>query len=186
VPEPLTTSLVLEELAKLHIAFPQNIGMRTNASGTAETYRNGLRGLSGDSIRAAADRSIQEDQFFPKVARLRELATAWMRHNQPVAEPTQTAEQELWCPRCRTRAILRNRWRPKTDDHHRPILTRDAAYLLLEPYVRELCECGRGCDYAPIAGVEPPAMRVQDAPLLVLTRGVLTAPQPAGVPHVAA
>lgn len=174
MPEPLTTTLVMEELQRLHVAFPQNVGMRTNPAGTAEVYRNGLRGLSGDAVRAAADRAIQEDEFFPKVAKLRELATAWMKHNQPSVE-AQFAVDPLWCPVCQSRAIFRNRWRPKVDDKFRAIVTRDGLYLLLEPYQRELCNCASASPYNPLDGIEPPAMRTQFVPMIILQRAVLKA-----------
>ncbi len=174
MPEPLTTTLVMEELQRLHVAFPQNVGMRTNPAGTAEVYRNGLRGLSGDAVRAAAARAIQDDEYFPKVAKLREFAMAWMKHNQPTAEANFEADP-LWCPRCRTRATVRNRWRPKVDNLFRPIVTRDGLYLLLEAYQRELCDCSQASPYDALDGIEPPAMRTTLSPLSILQRAVLKA-----------
>lgn len=184
MPEPLTTSLVMEELQRLHVAFPQNLGMRSNPAGTAEVYRNGLRGLSGDSIRAAADRAIQDDEFFPKVAKLRELATAWMKYNQPSAE-MQFAVDALWCPRCQSRASIRERWRPVVDSKFSPIVTRDGRYLLLEVYARELCNCAQACLYAPEDGVEPPAMKTGGVSRALLLRAVLNAQNVREVAHAA-
>jgi hypothetical protein len=97
--EPLTVQLVLEELKRLHVAFPQNVGMRTNPTGTADVYRNGLRGLSGDAVRAAASVIIQNDQYFPKVARLRELATEWTKRNARALAPTHPVAWNV-CPIC--------------------------------------------------------------------------------------
>lgn len=174
MPEPLTTTLVMEELQRLHVAFPNNIGMRTSPAKTAEVYRNGLRGLSGDAVRAAADRVIQDDEFFPKVAKLRELATVWMKHNQPSS--ADAFEQDpLWCPRCRTRATIRERWRPKVDGRFQPIVTRDGQYMLLEPYARELCNCDGDSAYMPLAGIEPPACRTIAVGRSILLRAVLIA-----------
>lgn len=164
MPEPLTTSLVLEELRKLHTAFPQNVGMRSNPSGTAEVYRNGLRGLSGDAVRAAADRAIQDGEFFPKVAKLRELATAWMRHNQPAGLAAAVNHDDTYCGLCRTKALWRSRWRPRVDDERRrERIMVDAEHVALEHYTRLLCECAVPCMYAPIdETASVPMMRVRD------------------------
>ncbi len=149
--EPLTTQLVSEELKRLHVAFPQNIGMRTNPGGTAEVYRNGLRGLSGDAVRAAADRAIQDGEFFPKVAKLRELAMAWMRHNQPATTAVSASHDDTYCPKCQSRATWEGRWRPRVDPlkRHARIMV-DAEHVALEHYVRLLCKCAAPCLYTPI------------------------------------
>jgi len=78
MPEPLSTELVAQLLVKLHAAFPRTIGAQ-NATATTDVYRNGLRGLSGDAVRNAVDRVIENDTYFPKVARIRELANEWER-----------------------------------------------------------------------------------------------------------
>lgn len=158
--EPLTLQLVMEELRRLHVAFPQNIGMRSNPSGTAEVYRNGLRGLSGSALRVAVDRCIQDEQYFPKVAKLRELAGAWTKHNEP-AKPFRP-EDELECATCHSRAEYVHRWRPIVDPDHRyqRVLSADGLFLMLEPYSRLLCKCAAPCAYSPIEGVETPMMRL--------------------------
>lgn len=162
--EPLTTALVLEELQRLHVAFPQNLGMRANPTGTADVYRNGLRGLSGDAVRAAADRAIQEGEFFPKVAKLRELAQAWMRHNQPTSSAVAASHDDTYCPVCRSRAVWEWRWRPKVNpDKGYARVTVDAEHVALEPYQRLLCKCASRCMYAPIdADAQVPMMRLTD------------------------
>lgn len=71
--EPLTTQLLLDLLAQLHVAFPRTIG-KENPAMMADVYRNGLRGVSGDAVREAVARCVQDDQYFPKVSRLREIA----------------------------------------------------------------------------------------------------------------
>lgn len=71
--EPLTTTLLLELIGKLHIAFPRTIGEK-NPAMMAEVYRNGLRGVSGEAVRDAVERCIQKDEYFPKVSRIREYA----------------------------------------------------------------------------------------------------------------
>ena len=162
--EPLTLQLVVEELRRLHVAFPQNIGMRSNPSGTAEVYRNGLRGLSGSSLRVAVDRCIQDEQYFPKVAKLREIAGAWTKHNE--APTVLRPEDELDCPNCRTRAEFVQRWRPRIDPerHNRKVLSADGLYLMLERYERLLCKCAAPCAYAPIDGLSEPMMRLDPPP----------------------
>ncbi len=82
--EPLTTQLVVELLQKLLAAFPRNLGSQ-NPTMMADVYRNGLGGIEGEAVRAATDIAIQNDQYFPKVARLRELATEWTRRNRATA-----------------------------------------------------------------------------------------------------
>lgn len=78
--EPLTSQLVASLLGELHVAFPRNLGAQ-NPAMMADIYRNGLAGLSGDGVRWAVKQVIQEDKFFPKVSRLRELAQTWQRRN---------------------------------------------------------------------------------------------------------
>jgi hypothetical protein len=99
MPEPLTTSLVGELLTKLSAAHPRSL-YKANPVHMCEVYRNGLRGLSGDAVRFAVDRSIQEDKDFPKVARLRELGTEWQKRNQATVRVVrlEPGANERWCP----------------------------------------------------------------------------------------
>lgn len=83
MPEPLTSSLLVEELGKLMIAFPRNATSRDPVP-LADVYRNGLNGLTGDAVRAAVALVIREDEHFPKVARLRELATDYQKRTNAV------------------------------------------------------------------------------------------------------
>lgn len=103
VPEPLTSSLLAELLPKLIVAFPRNLGAKDPVM-MADVYRNGLRGLSGDAVRFAVDRAIQEDEYFPKVARLRELATEWSRRTNAVIETVTRSSDELTCSVCGAKA----------------------------------------------------------------------------------
>lgn len=101
MPEPLTSSLLMELIARLDAAFPRRIGEK-NPTMTADVYRNGLRGLSGDSVRHAVDRCIETEEYFPKVSKLRELAKAWD------VQRTVTLRHEVsWdvCPFCGARAV---------------------------------------------------------------------------------
>lgn len=163
MPEPLTTQLVAEQVQKLLAAFPSRNVAGQNVVHTADVYRNGLRGLSGDSLRAAVDLSIQQDSYFPKVARLRELAQQWARYNQPQRQEQFVDTDPLWCAGCQSRAEWRDRWRPKVDRLHRRVLIDGNRYMLLEQYARLVCKCSPPCRYAPIDGLEPPMMLTEFA-----------------------
>lgn len=158
--EPLTSQLVGEQLQRLHAAFPRNLGSQ-NPAMMIEVYRNGLRGLSGDAVRVAVDRAIQEETYFPKVAKLREIATAWQRVNEAKAEPRFDVDP-LWCPNCRTRAAWRERYRPLVTKDRRVCLSHDRQWLLLERYERLLCDCATPSLYRPDPDADPLAMRVKD------------------------
>jgi hypothetical protein len=168
MPEPLTSQLVRECLEKLTIAFPRTVG---NPAAMADIYRDGLRGLSGDSVREAVRRAIQEEEYVPKVAKLREIATAWEKVNR-AHFPVQLEPESGWCPNCRTYVKTLNRWRPMTDKHFRPLTTPDDKYLYLEPYQRDLCECSAPCAYAPIDNLEPPVMLATGAAQFIMSRSV--------------
>lgn len=105
MPEPLTTSLVGELLTKLSAAHPRSL-YKANPVHMCDVYRNGLRGLSGDAVRFAVDRAIQDDKDFPKVARLREIATEWERRNRPSVSVVQQAPgaNEKYCTVCGAKA----------------------------------------------------------------------------------
>lgn len=100
--EPVTTSLIVELLPDLLTAFPSKLSSQ-NLTHTAEVYRNGLRGLDGDAVRAAVDISIKTDTYFPKIARLRELASEWTKRNRATATPNIEAAWNI-CPVCGARA----------------------------------------------------------------------------------
>jgi hypothetical protein len=102
VPEPLTTQLLVEILKDLQAAFPNAKGI--DVIRQAEVYRNGLTGLSGDGVRAAARNAIQEDQYFPKVSRLRAYAASYDKR----AIVTYRGPEPEWgvCPICFRRVEL--------------------------------------------------------------------------------
>lgn len=112
--EPLTTELVAEMLGKLHVAFPRASNTQ-NAGKLADVYRNGLHGLSGDAVRAAVNRVIQEDEYFPKVARLREVSKAWMARGNAVLPFKRPSEDTYTCPICGAHATHRDLTYPKRD-----------------------------------------------------------------------
>jgi hypothetical protein len=110
--EPLTTQLVADVLRDLLIAFPSRISSQ-NPAHTAEVYRNGLRGISGDALRAAADIHIKTGEFFPKVGKLRELAGEWSRRTR-VDMPSRQAAWDA-CSICGARAELQTGERQMRD-----------------------------------------------------------------------
>lgn len=137
MPEPLTTQLLREELEKLIIAFPRTASA-PNPMAMADVYRNGLSGLSGDSIRFAVNRAIQEDEHFPKVARLREIATEWSRRTNAVIERMTSSDSadELRCHVCGAVAT------DKTWERRKMRITQRAGHSL-DHYEWELDEKGQ-------------------------------------------
>ncbi len=101
---PLTTQVVADGISKLVVAFPGNLAAKTNPVMLADTYRRGLDGLDGDAVTAAIDICIREETYFPKVAKLREVAGEWMRRNRHAFAPT---IPQAWnvCPTCGARAV---------------------------------------------------------------------------------
>lgn len=159
---PLTVELVVEVMRDLHSAFP---GKMDDAAlvRRAHVYRDNLNGISGDALRWAAKQVIREDNFFPKIARLRQLAQRWQQHNQP---PSATAGAG---DTCRNGHPFRweKRWRPKRTHEGWGVLrlSDDRQWLLLEQYSRSLCECDAKCAYWPELGAptNEPSMRVLNA-----------------------
>lgn len=143
--EPLTTQLVAEVLEELMIALPRGKGYGTPQQ-VATTYRNALSGISGDALRWAAKTAIQEDKFFPKVARLRELAMRWTVANA-AQTPTMQIEDRR-CPGCGKAPAVETRWRPALDTKGWRILD-GAGRLLLERFERVRCDCDAPARYFP-------------------------------------
>lgn len=100
--EPITTPLLTQMMDKLHAAFPRTIG-KDNPAMMAGIYRDGLKGVSGEGLRHAVDRCIQLDQYYPKVARLREFARDFDK--QRIIE---TRRPPSWdeCPTCGARVTF--------------------------------------------------------------------------------
>lgn len=161
--EPASTDLISDCLKRLNAAFPRNIG-KQNPEYTLEVYKTGLRGLSGESIRAAVDRAIQDEEFFPKVSKLREMANAWAKYNQ--AQTTAEFERDpLWCSRCQSRAEYQQRWRVKTVEVPgnlcKLVVTHDGAGVELESYERLLCRCHPAPAYSPELSRRDPCVLVR-------------------------
>ncbi len=102
VPEPLTTSLLLALIGDLNVAFPSNRAAQ-NANQLADVYRNGLSGLSGDAVREAVRRCIQTEEYFPKVSKIRAIATAYDRERTVTIRALNHDPDE--CPTCGARVV---------------------------------------------------------------------------------
>ncbi len=161
----LTLPLIVDVLRDLRINFP---GKRDgqDIQRQAEIYREGLTGISADGLRHASRRAIQEDAFFPKVARLRELAAsydAYQRNSQPA-----TAADEARCRNCGEDFRLIRKHRPffgklanGDPDHRRGWLTSaDGEWLLLQPYDRLGCRCTARDEHMPHPDLDPLAERI--------------------------
>lgn len=155
--DTLTPIAVLEQLQRLHIAFPRNLGMRTDSTArqTADVYRNGLRGVSLDGLRFAVDRCLQDDSYFPKIARLRELARDFDLKHRNGGSEHQT--DPMWCPRCSTRYRPQVRWRVQADPKQNFAIVTDESgeYVTLEWVERILCDCAPPSVYLPLSDDDP-------------------------------
>lgn len=159
--EPLTLELTVDVLRDLSAAFPQKMDDKAMVR-RAEVYRNNLQGLSGSALRWAAKTSIQEDSFFPKIARLRELANRWTTANAPQSVSLPAGNNH--CSRCNTSFEWRKQWRPKVTlgGWGNIQLTADGQWLFLVSYERSLCKCDPPSPYFPdvAAPTDEAAMRL--------------------------
>lgn len=157
--EPLTVEIILHVLRDLHAAFPGTKMTDDQVRRRAEVYRDHLEGVSGTALRWAAKASIQEDQYFPKVARLRELATRWTTAN--AAQVVDIHRNERTCRGCHEPWTPEKRFRPKVD-RAGPMTSPDGKWLMLEPYSRDTCKCHPRCEYWPdiTAPTSEPAMAI--------------------------
>ena len=78
---PLTREIMADVLRDLVAAHPWGMRGIQDPNRTAEVYLRALTGLPAEAVRWAAQRSVEEDDKFPKPARLRELAHVWSRRN---------------------------------------------------------------------------------------------------------
>lgn len=170
--EPLTIPLVAEQLGKLRVAFPNTRDNRSPAV-VAELYRDHLAGVGGDALRAAVTRVIREDEFFPKVARLRavafevEAARERERRSHDIAS---SHEDDQCCPNCRRAYYHAVHYAPRMAPMEVlgrkhpvlvPTLTDDGAHVLLERRDRIVCDCTAPSRWQPIDGVTPLCAKVE-------------------------
>lgn len=134
--EPLTRELVVDCLKTLAVTFPQRGLTPDMELRRADVYRNGLSGLSGDALRFAIQISVQEDTFFPKVARLRQIAQRWVTAH-PAREPV---EHPLYCRGCHARSVWETRWRPALGAKGKHV-TDARGRIKLEAFERLQCAC---------------------------------------------
>jgi hypothetical protein len=154
MPEPLTLELVLEMLKDLNAGGlgrkmdDEELGRR------AAVYRQALEGLSGDAVRFAIKKALQEDEYFPKPARIRMLGYQFRRETAtPGLDRHAFAPAAGWCPGCRTRARDEVRWRPRTSRDG--WIYDERGRLALEPFGRLRCLCDAPPQYVPDAEDDP-------------------------------
>lgn len=108
--EPIGTATMYDELKRLLTAFPRR--GQQDLTGLADVYKKGLVGVETDALRGAVDACIQNDEFFPKVARLRGAADEWMRRNRGKFAPAGPDDPDR-CNVCGARAYQPTITRPK-------------------------------------------------------------------------
>jgi hypothetical protein len=156
--EAITKLFVLEQLRRLHVAFPSHSGMKHNPEATAREYCDAMHGLTGESLRAAVKIWMENEKFFPKIAELRAFAWEWTRRNRAEVSPVELSDP-LWCPRCHSRLQWLERWRPRIDARtNQPVISEDGKYVSLERYERLLCRCAVPCVFSPELEFEEPWM----------------------------
>lgn len=166
MPELLTPATMLRILRDLAAVFPSRGMPDDQLVRRAEVYRDGLAGFDAEAVGHAARRAIQEDNFFPKVARLRELAAAYVTyHRQHRADVAGAIDDPLYCAQCRARCEWIRRWRPQVDhESGRWLVSANGQYVLLELYDRLLCECAPRCTYLPDPHLAVDAMPISAMP----------------------
>lgn len=150
MPEPMSRELVGECLKTLAAAFPQRLSPEQHDQRN-DVYRNGLSGLSGDALRFAVKISMQEDNFFPKVARLRQIAQRWVTAHPP----SEQTDDPLYCRGCQQRAHLETRWRPQINAHGQRIHDATTGRLALETFERYQCACSAPSQWHADAADDP-------------------------------
>jgi hypothetical protein len=164
VAELINKAQMLTILKDLTAAFPARLTDDAMLR-RAEVYHEALIGFSGDALKFAAKRAVQEDDYFPKARRLRELAQQYVSYENKLRDDTVVGSvaDPMLCHRCHTRFEPRAQWRPKNPagDFRFWETTADGQYLLLEQHRdRAVCECGVSSMFVPVPDVEPPCMPV--------------------------
>lgn len=112
--EPLTSMLLAEQLKRLLAAFPTRLASQ-NPQFLAETYRDGLKGIDGQAFRGAVEMAIQNEQYFPRISKLRELAHEWAKRNR-VETPAEHKSTWNRCGVCGAEAAPEMITRPRLFD----------------------------------------------------------------------
>lgn len=160
----LPIATVAEQLAKLRAAFPNTRDNRSPAV-IADLYREHLAGISADVLRVAVERVIREDEFFPKIARLRGLAfeVEARRERERQSHAVAVAGDEQTCPNCQHAYRWARHWAPKMvraeNGEQCPVLTPDGQYFALIPTERMVCDCSARSMWWPVDGIEPPVAK---------------------------
>lgn len=159
-------SVVLEQVGELRKGFHNSRDNRP-AEEVARFFHKHLVGVSSDALRAAVTRVIHDDEFFPKIARLRKVAAEIeaARERERKSHAIATSADEQTCPQCRQRYYDRLYWAPNmiTDADNRvpyPELTANMQFVLLHATPRLVCDCAAPSMWLPLEGIDPPMAEV--------------------------
>ena len=137
-------------IGELNTAFPRSAKVQDGVR-TISVWREGLAGLDRDAVNGAVKAIIREDEHFPRIARVREMARQWIRRNR--GEELRREVDGRSCPNCHEAYELKRRYRLKTStvlgNAVAFVLTDDQAAALLETFERELCRCAPASAYTP-------------------------------------
>lgn len=153
--ELLNKAQMLSILKDLGAAFPARLTEDAMLR-RAEVYHEALVGFTGDALKFAAKRSVQEDDYFPKARRLRELAQQYVSYENKIRGDTPVfSDDPLRCRGCGDESRYEKRHRPvhsllgevanletgERANYNSWLVTADGQYLLLETYERLFCSC---------------------------------------------
>jgi hypothetical protein len=160
MPELINKRIMLELLSELTAVWPSRMDDEQQVR-RAQVYRDALIGFDEAAVRHAVKRVIQEDSFFPKPARLRELAQAYVAYHRR-ADAGKVVESSR-CTTCGEEFQYRVHWRPATSKTMpiRWLVTACGQYLLLERFERYLCGCAPQSHYVP----EPALLGAEAVPI---------------------
>jgi hypothetical protein len=146
----LDATFVGDQIRRLHAAFPRSTKMQSPEM-TISVWRDGLAGIDRDAVAGSISAIIRDDEHFPRIARVREMARQWIKRNR--GEVAHQYGHDRVCPNCHEPYAAQRRYRLKTV----PVLGNAVAFeltsggsaVLLEAFERELCKCAVPSPYAP-------------------------------------